>query len=286
MPITIPPQPGGVYDSLSTILNSARFRMNDKLKSLQPFSGKILDETIPSTQQAVNNAWRKFQSSLSSCGVEKFKGDIVIPNIQPTTNLDPASRCSISWFNFFDGTNYQATPILPSDLVIPLWMSERRAGTQFPFPRPESPNMRNMTDGLTLTYKFQANREWEWRDEQIFFPGATLAVDFRIGYRRYLRDFVDVGLQRWWTLDVPLIRCQDPFSMWICYEFCMARSVDGDGQEQMLAVAAACKEEAEAATMIYANDTAMKNQRDNVRRIPYGRHGRGRGVAGYGYGGY
>ena len=74
--------------------------------------------------------------------------------------------------------------------------------------------------------------------------------------------------------------------MWICYEFCMARSVDGDGQEQMLAVAAACKEEAEAATMIYANDTAMKNQRDNVRRIPYGRHGRGRGVAGYGYGGY
>lgn len=284
MPIS-PPSPAGVYDSLNTILNSARFRLNDKLKSLQPFNGKILDETIPSTQQAVNNAWRKFQSALSGFGVEKYKGEVIISNVPPTTNMDPASKCSLSWFNFFDGTNYSATPILPSELIIPLWMSERTAGQNRPFPRPEEPNMRNMPDGLTLTYKFQANREWEWRDEILWIPGAIIAKDFRIGYRKYLRDFVDVGARRWWTLDVPLIRCQDPFSWAICAEFCFARAADGDAAEQMLAVAESCQDQADKAARTYANDTAMKNQRDNQRRIPYGRHGRGRGVAGYGYGG-
>ncbi len=278
----MPISPGGgfsPYDNLTTILNSARFRLNDKLKSLKAFSGKILEETDPSTQQAVNNAWREMQSQLSGLGVERFKGDIIIPNIPPITSQDPASTESMSWFEFFDGSNFQTTPILPSDLIIPLWMSCRPSGSNFQFPPADRPNMRNKVDGLDLTYKWNAygGYQWEWRDEKISWPGFLVAVDFRIGYRKYLNDFNDIGTQRWWALPVPLIRCQDPFSKWLCYEFCLARGADGDAQEQMLAVAAACKDEAMDATKIYANDTAMKNQRDDVRRIPYGRAARGGG---------
>lgn len=276
------------YDPVTTILNAARFRLNDKLSSLYPHSGKILDETMASTQQATNNAWRAMQTDLSGLGVERFKGEVLIQNVPPTTNFDPASHQSISWTEFFDGTNYQTTPVLPSDLLIPLYMSERWAGTNFPFPPADEPNMRNKVDGLDHFWKNNAlyNRQWEWREEKINVPGCIRSMDWLIGFRKYLQDFVDVATQRWWTLPVPLIRCQDPFAWHICAEFCFARAADGDSQEQMLAVAQECKALADAATKQYANDTAMKNQRTNVRRVPYGRGFRssGRGMGGFGFG--
>ena len=274
------------YDNLTTILNSARFRLNDKLSSLYPHSGKVLDETMASTQQATNNGWRKMQTQLSGLGVEKFKGELLIEGIPPTTNFDPASHQSISWTNFFDGSNFQTQPVLPNDLIIPLWMSERWAGTNFPFPPASEPNMRNMVDGLDHFWKNNAlyNRQWEWREEQINVPGCIRSMDWLIGYRKYLNDFVDVGSDRWWTLPVPLVRCQDPFSWHICAEFCFARAADGDGMEQMLVVAQECATLADNATKAYANDTAMKNQRTNVRRVPYGRGFRSGGRGGFSYG--
>jgi hypothetical protein len=276
VPVT-PPVVGGVYDPAYSILNAARFRLNDKLKSLAPTSGKILDETQASTQQAFNNGYRRFQEKLADSGVERFHGQVDIFGIPPVTNLDPASQCSISWFQFFDGSNYWITPVLPMDLMTPLWMSERPSNTQFPFPRVDQPNMKCQTDGLQSARKYQRNGQWEWRGEVIYFPGSTIAVDFRIRYRSYLPDLADLGSERWFNLAVPIMRCQDPLSWWVCAEFAAARAADGDAAEAMLQVAGECKEEAIEATKIYANRDVMKNQRDDVRRLPYGGGSRGRG---------
>lgn len=283
--------PGGginVYDDCTTILNTCRVRLNDKLPSLQPHSGKILDETQSTTQQAFNSGWRRLQENLAELGVERFKGDIVIFGIPATTNLDPASKCSISWSQFFDGTNYHTQPVLPSSLVTPLWMSERPADTQFRFPDPRYPNMKCCVDGMPTWVKIQWNRVWEWREEQIFFPGSIIPMDFRIGFRLCIQDFVDIDDTHWYELQVPLRWCQDALAWWVIAEFAYARAADGE--QDMLAVGQACEEQAMTATRRYANRDIMKNERVEVRRTPYGGgsrgQGRGSGCGGFGWGGY
>ena len=277
------PPAGSPYDTAGSILNAAEFRLNGKLKLLFRTSGMVLDETNASTHQAFNNAFRRFQDKLGDAGVKRFKADTVIHGIPPTKNTDPASRCSISWFQFFDGTNFQTKPLLPSNLILPLWMSERPANTNFLFPDVNRPNMRCMVDGLQSRPKYQFNGQWEWAEDTIRFPGAIQANDFRIGYRSYLPDIVDVGQTRWWNQPVQVMRCQDPLAWWFCAEFAAARSADGDATEQMVAVASACVEEAEAATKLYCNRDVMLDQRTTERRRPYG--GGRRGGWGWGSGG-
>lgn len=282
MPVTTG---GGIsnYDVATTILNTCRVRLNDKMPSLQAYSGKVLDETQATTQQSFNSGWRRLQENLAELGVERFKGDIVIFNIPQVTNLDPASKCSISWAEFFDGTNFTTQPVLPSTLVTPLWMSERPSGSNLPFPSPKYPNMECCIDGLPTPVKVQRNRFWEWREERIFFPGSTVQMDFRIGFRLCLQDFVDIDDTHWYELEVPLRWCMDALAWWVCCEFAFARSADGESD--MLALAEACEEKAMDATKRYANRDIMKNERVQVRRTPYGGGSRGQGQ-GQGWSGY
>lgn len=250
--------------------------------SLFPTSGKVLDETQATTQQFFNTGYRRMQDGLCDAGVERFSGEATIIGVPPVTTLDPASQCFISWTTFFDGTGYQTGPVLPINLILPLWMSERPSNTNFPFPDVNRPNMTCMLDGMQSARKYQRNSQWEWREDKIFFPGALIPVDFRIRYRGYLADINNVGNARWFTQPVPVMRCLDALAWWICAEFAAARSADGDASEQMLAIAGSCKEEAVAATKLLANRDVMKNERVNVRRIPYGGGSRGYG-GGYGF---
>ena len=270
-----------VGDYCTDILNTCRLRLNDKMPSLQAYSGKLLDETQATTQQAFNSGWRVLQEDLAECGVERFKGDTVISGIPPVTNPDPASKCSISWSAFFDGTNFQAQPVLPSNLVTPLWMSERQSGMNWQFPNPKYPNMECCVDGMPTPIKTQRNRFWEWREEQIFFPGSLVPMDFRIGYRLCIQDFVDIDDVHWYELRVPLRFCQDALAWHVIAQFSYARAADGEAD--MLAVAEACQEKAMEATKRYANRDIMKNERVQVRRTPYGGGSRGQGHGGGGY---
>lgn len=269
------------YDIVNSILNAARFRVNDSITTLVSISGNILDETAAATQQAFNNAYRRFQDACCDEGVERFEDEIIIPNIPIVVNLDPSALCSISWFEFFDGATTTGTPVLPQNLILPLWMSERPSVTSgvnpFIFPRPEMPNMKCYTDGLPMFQKQQRNRCWEWKKDTIFFPGALINVDFRIRFRAYLADIVDGGGLRWFEQPLPMMRCQDPMSLWVAYEFAMARAADGDAAEQMMMAAKGFRDEAIEATKKFVNRDIMKNERTNVRRLPYGGGSRGQG---------
>ena len=276
------PSPGNSpYDSLTTILNASRFRLNDKLKTLVGVSGKILSETDQSTNQACNNGYRRFQDALCDAGCERFQAETIITGVPAVTNQDPASQCYISWFNMFDGNFSWTQPVLPNSLILPLWMAERPSGNNSVFPQPDLPNMRQMVDGLPMQAKQQRNGCWEWRGDAIYFPGASIVVDFRIRFRAYLPDIVDSGTTRWFQQTVPIMRCQDPLAWWICAEFAAARAADGNSAQQMLAVAQACQSEAMNATKLWANRDTMQLERADVRRIPYGGGSRGQGVGGY-----
>lgn len=284
---SIPPPTSTVYDGAFSFLNAAKARVGEQMPSLYPYTGNILDHTQASTQQRFNNAWRKFQDSLCDAGSKKFQESIVIYGIPPTTNFDPAAQNSISWFQCFDGNNFTTTPVLPADLVTPLWMSERQSGTQDPFPYPDDPNMDLYLDGLPMSaQKYCFNGCWEWRGEVIYYPGATQSVDFLIRYRKNVPDIVDVGNQRWFTQPVTLVRCQDPLSWWLVVEVATAVAALPNAPVNALALAQSAKLEAIEATKKYANRDVMLDERTEARRLPYNGGSRGQGDSyrnGYGY---
>lgn len=265
----IPAPSSAVYDPAYSFLNATKARVGQQMPSLYPYTGNILDHTQASTQQLFNNAWRKFQDSLCDAGSKKFQASVVIRDIPPTASYDPADQSSISWFQCGDGVDFQTTPVLPDDLVTPLWMSERQAGTQDPFPGPDEPNMDFYVDGLPMSaQKYCLNGCWEWRGEVIYYPGATQSVDFLIRYRKNVPDIVDVGSQRWFTQPVTLVRCQDPLSWWLVVEVATAVAAMPGGPSNALVMAQSAKMEAIEATKKYANRDVMLDERTEARRIP------------------
>ena len=258
------------YDSVSTVLNTARTRLNDEIKTLQPVSGKLLLNNQVFTQQTVNTAWRKFQEFLGNLGCTEFTQEYIITGIPPTTNLDPASQTYINWFGFFDGTTFLDNPKLPQNLMSPLWVKERQTGTQSQFIPMEMIN-----DGLPTWGKGPRLGYWEWRRESIYMPGATFETDLRLRYITWLGDFLDETDTPWYQQDVPVMRCLDSLSMFICAE--IAETRDDLDQDRW-------REKAEEAAKLFMNrDTRMK-QRGNTRRVS--RSGRLESNCYGGYGGY
>ena len=290
MPVA-PPQQTAPYDIANTILNTARMRLNDKLKAIAPYTGRILDETEAATQTAFNAGYRRFQDELSDASVYLLTKTSIITGLPPTTNFDPASLCSLSWTQFFDGSNYFAGPVLPYDLITPLSCSDRwsvagNQQNQWPFPPADRPNMRLMVDGMNSQYKFQYNRQWKWEGDVMYFPGTIQAVDFQLRYAAFLPDIQDLAGVRWFKQPVPIMRCLEPMAWWVAREFCVARTADGDAQELMLSVAQECESQAIDATKKIANRDARMDERVSPRRRPYGGGSRGGGGLRGGWGGW
>lgn len=268
MPVT--PPSSGIYDSATSILNAAKARVGERMPSLIAFNGNLLDYTQANAQQMFNNAWRKFQACLINCGSKKFNEEIVIEGIPPTASYNPKDQSSISWFQCGDGVGFTPTPVLPSDLITPLSISERQNGSCAQFPYPDTPNMDFYVDGLPRVQKYCFNGCWEWRGEVIYYPGATQSVDFLIRYRKVVPDIVDVGSTRWFQQPVPLVWCQDAFSWWNVFEAATAEAAKPDAPAGAMALAQAAKAEAMEATDRYVNGDIMLDERTEARRVPYG----------------
>lgn len=282
MPV-LPPPGSTIFDTANTILNSARVRLNDKLETLFPVSGRILQNNEAFTQQVFNNAYRKFQEFLANLGYTPLKQEVIIPGIPIVANTDPASQEYIDWFSFFDGANYWTAPVLPNNFIQPLKVWERWTNQNQTFP--DQP-MEQYLDGLPTPPKTTYNGCWEWRDNKIYMPGSLMSMDLRILYIQYYADLVDVETSRWFTQSVPIVRCLEPMSLYICYEFCMARTPANDEEASMQAGAMKDFEaKAEAAAKLIFNRDVKTKQRGNFSRIPRsGRGGNGGGFWGGGYG--
>lgn len=270
MPI-LPPSNTAIYDNLNSVMNLARVRMNDAIRSL---GGEVMTNNAAFTQTAVNGAWRVMCEYLANLGYTRLIGDQVIGPLPRVANSDPAIQTWLSWSGYFDGANEYDSPALPSDFISPLKMWERQYGGNYPFP--VHPNMENIVDGLPAQPKQGRNYVWEWREDAIYMPGSLTEMDIRVRYAKYLGDFVDTGDPvdgngtYWYNQLVPIARCQSPFAKFICYEVAAPR---GDMDAGIF------KAEAEnEAKMIFNRDVKMKS-RVNLRRQP--RSGR----TGGGYGG-
>ena len=243
------------YDTVIAVLNAAKTRLNDAVETLQPTGGKILDNTQPFTQQVVNDAWRKLQEFLAELGYTGLKAETLFSNVPASVSTDPAIQVYIGYNGYFDGGSIQAAPVLPQNMITPydLWERAHSASTGL------LTEMDLVLNGLPSVPKLQWNRQWEWRDDTLYMPGAMVATDIRLRYAAYMADFVDVGATAgpnqtantpWFNQPVPIMRCLDSFADYCCREISIARG-DPDGAIAFMASAQA------NAKLLVGRDTAQ-----------------------------
>jgi hypothetical protein len=151
-------------------------------------TGDIFADSQAYVLPTINLAWRKLQEKLDYSSHPRMRGDVDILNIPVAGSSDPATQQWINWVNFFDGVNLFTTPTLPQDFISPLRLYERLSGTTSGFQE-----MHPVTDGLPSRAKNTLNRLWDWREDAIYFVGATVPLDLRIQYEMFLPDLVVAG---------------------------------------------------------------------------------------------
>lgn len=271
MPQITAPTPLAPYDTLESCLNVARVRLND---AIQQLSGDILTDEQPFTGTMVNSAWRKLQAYLANLGYSKYKRKFFGYALPVTATNDPSQPNTWSWTYFFDGTSYWTYPttsILPVDLICPLYLRERQTGSNSQF-RP----MQFRPDGLLETQKQPFNCQWEWKNDQIYIPGASYSLDFEIEYAAYDADFVTTNdvlgnpnLTPAITpanMLVPIMRSQSALANYIAAEVASGR----DDVDVPAFIA-----DAQSDAKLIANPEVKLKQRTPVQRGSYSRRGRG-----------
>lgn len=271
MPIPTP-LPVAPYDSLESVLNVARTRLNDAIQSL---SGDILTDNQPFTGTMTNSAWRKLQAFIANLGYSKYKRKFFGYAFPVTATQDPSLPNIWTWTYFFDGVSYYAPPninVLPFDFICPLLMKERQTGSNAPFLR-----MRAEPEGLIECQKRPWNGQFEWKNDAIYIPGSTFSMDFEVEYAAYDADFTtyenilgDPTQNPPLTpsiMPVPMMRSQSAFANYLCAEVANGR----DDVDAPTFIAAAEMD----AKLMMNNDVRLK-QRTPVQRGSYSnRNGRG-----------
>ncbi len=214
--------PTAPYDSLELIVNAARSRLNDMIVAV---GGDILTDAAVFTPTVVNAAWRKLQDKLASLEFYPLLDEVTYQGLQACASADPGVQTFLDWTGFNDGTALHAAFPLPQNAIVPVRLDERINGTLGLYLE-----LDKLTHALPLIQKGPWNRIWEWRSRTagagegaIWLPGTTGAWDVRIRFASYLVDFVPASTTAFNLQLVPIMRCLDPFSLYVVAEVCAPR---------------------------------------------------------------
>lgn len=271
MPIIPPPPVTAPYPMLETSLNLARTRLNDAIANI---GGDILTDVQPFTATMVNGAWRSLQAYLCNLGYSKYKRKFWAYGLPPVATTDPSTECFWSWTQFFDGSGYFApptVPVLPQDMIAPLIVKERIAGSNQVFHK-----MKSAPDGLPEGQKRPWNGCFEWKNDAIYMPGSTYSMDFEIEYAAYDYDFLvtdnvlgNPAASPAITpanMPIPIMRSESAMANYIAAECANGRD-DVDAQPFL------DKAEKDAKLIMNNSDVKLKQRRPVQRRAYSGRNG-------------
>jgi len=235
--------PTAPYDIVNTIRLAAEARLNGIITTLQPVSGQLLKNSQPFSQQITNNSWRKLQEFLAELKYSGIEQEASFLSVPGATTTDPLVQVSISYAGYYDGTNTQANPVLPQNFIRPYRLSERASGTQALMT-----DMDEIINGLPKVPKMNWNRQWEWRDDVLYMPGALVNTDIVMRFGQFFGDFLDISANPgpnqvvgpWYVQPVPIMRCLDAFADYMCREIFYARGdMDAVAAVQPMAEASA-----------------------------------------------
>lgn len=247
-----------LYDAVDDVLTLARVIINDLQLNVD---GNLLADTQPWTFPMLKLAWRELCLILGNNNVESFPMEVQLLNVVPVATEvinDPSIQVYINSEGYFDGVNSWPFPTLPADIQIPLKMWERPTGQQTLSFSPMLP----ANAGLPTWQRTPILRVWEWRDDDLYFCGATQANDLRLRYKRRLPDPYPSG-----TAPILLINCAHTLAYIVAEIFADSRG--GEVSEKF-----AMKKADSIKQMI--NNTTRKKQYQNFRRQPYSRRGSSR----------
>src|SRR6185312_2552428 len=160
------PTPAPPFPTAEAIVTEARMYVNDVAPTA---GGNLLADNATYTLANFNAAYRFAQRKVA--------------------NADPATFVYLNWTNYSDGVNLYTTPVLPPDMIMPLRCWQRLSGdTASPFIPVGQSN-----DGLPAVAQSAYFQSWEWRNNQLQFPGALQANDIRMLYQKFYPDIADFG---------------------------------------------------------------------------------------------
>lgn len=241
------------YPTIELVMNNARSRVNDMINSA---SGDLLADDIPASQTYLTSAWNWLQRQCATAGVETFKREVTLFGIPQRASEDIANQCWITWLGCSDGVNQSPQPCLPQDMILPLSVWRRQAGTTAYFLP-----MILANDGLPRLFDTNV---FDWREDGLYFYGEQWAQDLQLRYSAY-RPALDIAKPE---TTVPIMMCDDCMGWRVAFEFANARGADQAAQLKGLAD--------DAFTTIKLGST-QRRQRQNLRRQPYNRRGPFRG---------
>lgn len=274
----IPAQTGAThYDVVTVMLNVARVRLNAVNKA----ASDIINVQSAWTQQYTNQAFRRLQEYLANKGTVRVTDEVIITGLAARTSADPSDQAYIDWNGYWNGTVLDASIFLPENLILPFKLAERQTGVDALFI-----DMGQILNGLPSVFQPRPfNRIWEWRSDRIYMPGATMPTDLRIRYHKYLDDFIETNTGSpvvntpWYLQQIPIVRCTDALSLFVCAEVAAARPDLGMNAVTFQVAAQ------DAADLIYNRDVRRTQQTTTTRRSLSGRLESGGGYAD-GWGGY
>lgn len=188
-------------------------------------TGDVFADSQAYVVPTINLAWRRLQEKLEFASHPRMRNEVVLYQIPVTASLDPGTQQWINWTNFFDGVNLLSPdttfglPTLPADFMAPLELWERdsvgnASVTNLLGFQPMQPTVGH----LYAAGKGSCNFEWDWREDALYWRGATRLKDVRASYRAYLPDIIPVEEGFNFT-PVPIMRCARALSYYAAAEF-------------------------------------------------------------------
>ena len=205
----------------------------------------------------LNSAYRYVQDKIANEGYETPIKEAVLSNVtaMPTAVQDTSTRVYIGYDVYFDGQNnntpaVDGTPVLPSDLLVPLVVKERQTGAGNLFR-----DMGMANDGLSLRMQTVFMNEWDWRDDKLYMIGSTQALDLWMRYQAFFPE-ITAG-----TDQIKIFHGGNAVAYTLANRYSSPRGGDLSGHFTA--------ERDEEIRQIVIR-TARKNMRKNQRRQPYG----------------
>jgi hypothetical protein len=227
------PNPNPNYPSLETCLNTVRAFLNDSFAGATstPGEGQIITDQVPGTttnnpfvlnllNHAIRTLYRKLRITHTASLIQDNYLLIGLPVIDSPTygggTSDPTVQNYLDSFGFFDGVTLWPQWTLPPDIMSPIAMWERTTGTNDTFIRMTPARL-----GLSPASQVDRMREFEWRFEKIYMPGATTSRDLRLRYQAVFPQFFAPSMNFSATF-IPVVDCEDYVALKTCVPLALA----------------------------------------------------------------
>lgn len=165
------------YPNLQGMMDLFRSSINDDGGGQDgPQGGLIATNTAPFTLPFLNNAIQWVYRKLRNIGDPALIIDnYLLLGIPALTGPNPAVQVSLGFLGYFDGFENHSQWTLPSGAMGIDRAWERVSGTGLDFyPIREAP------DGLQPRQQTSTMRQYEWRGNAMWMPGALETVDLRL----------------------------------------------------------------------------------------------------------